>query len=43
MAGNYGVQVQVNPNGYSNSNIQFKYDLAVSSISANQGNLYNFL
>ena len=43
MAGNYEVQVQINPNGYSNNNIQFKYDLIISSVSATQGNLWHFI
>ena len=36
-AGTYAVLVQVTPNGYSNSNIQFTYTLSISSMSAIQG------
>ena len=36
-AGTYSVQVQITDRGYSNSNLNFTYDLTLATLSASQG------
>jgi len=41
-AGNYTILLRVDPYGFANKNFGFKYDLEITSLSTEQGNLINF-
>ena len=41
-AGNYTILLRVDPYGFANKNFGFKYDLEITSLSSDEGNLIRF-